>query len=363
MGFYLRKSISVGPFRFNLSRSGIGVSAGIKGLRIGAGPRGNYIHMGRGGVYYSKTLTPASHTPVQPSSQSPIPQPYPDQKAQNSTHEAFKEIESGSVEQMVDSSSAELLEELNSKRKRMRLWPLIAAAGIMVVLFVGKSDKPSWAAPITALLSCGAVILAYNYDKVKKSTVLFYNLEDHIETAYQGFHEAFDKLAGCSQVWNIDAESKVLDRKYHAGASKLIKRQTITLARKEPQYVKTNLSIPAIPVGRQTLYFLPDRVLVFDKDGVGTVNYKSLQLDVSQTQFIEDEGAPADSKIVGQTWKYVNKKGGPDKRFKNNPQLPVVLYETINFTSSSGLNEVIFLSRTDTGGEFRKAVFNLANLS
>jgi hypothetical protein len=35
MGFYIRKAISVGPFRFNLSKSGIGVSAGIKGLRPG----------------------------------------------------------------------------------------------------------------------------------------------------------------------------------------------------------------------------------------------------------------------------------------------------------------------------------------
>jgi len=35
MGFYLRKSLRVGPLRFNLSKSGIGLSAGIKGFRIG----------------------------------------------------------------------------------------------------------------------------------------------------------------------------------------------------------------------------------------------------------------------------------------------------------------------------------------
>jgi hypothetical protein len=56
MGFYLRKSIKVGPIRFNLSKSGVGVSAGVTGFRIGTGPRGNYVHMGRGGIYYRKTL-------------------------------------------------------------------------------------------------------------------------------------------------------------------------------------------------------------------------------------------------------------------------------------------------------------------
>ncbi|WP_080727545.1 DUF4236 domain-containing protein [Ralstonia solanacearum] len=49
MGFYVRQSIKVGPLRFNFSKSGVGVSTGVKGLRIGTGPRGNYIHMGLGG--------------------------------------------------------------------------------------------------------------------------------------------------------------------------------------------------------------------------------------------------------------------------------------------------------------------------
>jgi hypothetical protein len=35
MGFYLRKSVAVGPFRFNLSGSGVGMSVGVRGLRVG----------------------------------------------------------------------------------------------------------------------------------------------------------------------------------------------------------------------------------------------------------------------------------------------------------------------------------------
>lgn len=56
MGFYIRKSVSAGPFRFNLSHSGLGVSVGVRGFRIGSGPRGNYVHMGRGGLYYRASL-------------------------------------------------------------------------------------------------------------------------------------------------------------------------------------------------------------------------------------------------------------------------------------------------------------------
>lgn len=52
MGFYLRKSFRMGPVRFNLSKSGLGASIGVKGARIGITSTGRaYVHAGRGGLY------------------------------------------------------------------------------------------------------------------------------------------------------------------------------------------------------------------------------------------------------------------------------------------------------------------------
>jgi len=59
MGLYLRKSFRVGPLRFNLSKSGIGLSGGVKGARLGVGPRGAYVHGGRYGLYYRERLSSA----------------------------------------------------------------------------------------------------------------------------------------------------------------------------------------------------------------------------------------------------------------------------------------------------------------
>lgn len=50
MGFYVRKGFNFGPLRVNFSRSGIGLSLGVKGLRFSAGPNGNFVHAGRKGV-------------------------------------------------------------------------------------------------------------------------------------------------------------------------------------------------------------------------------------------------------------------------------------------------------------------------
>lgn len=42
MGWRFRRSFSIGPVRINISKTGMGVSVGARGLRVGAGPRGPY---------------------------------------------------------------------------------------------------------------------------------------------------------------------------------------------------------------------------------------------------------------------------------------------------------------------------------
>jgi hypothetical protein len=40
MGFYYRKSVSLGPFRVNVSKAGLGYSVGTRGFRTGVSARG-----------------------------------------------------------------------------------------------------------------------------------------------------------------------------------------------------------------------------------------------------------------------------------------------------------------------------------
>jgi hypothetical protein len=69
---------------------------------------------------------------------------------------------------------------------------------------------------------------------------------------------------------------------------------------------------------------------------------------------------PSDAKVVGSTWRYVNKSGGSDRRFNNNTEIPIVLYEQVQLTSPSGLSEVFQFSRQGIGVELKKAVTGMA---
>ena len=62
------------------------------------------------------------------------------------------------------------------------------------------------------------------------------------------------------------------------------------------------------------------------------------------TTFIENEYSPTDAQTVGSTWQYVNKDGGPDRRFNSNRQLPIMNYGVCEFKSVSGLNILLHVS-------------------
>lgn len=355
MGFYLRKSISVGPFRFNLSKSGVGISAGIKGLRFGTGPRGNYVHMGRGGLYYRATLPSSS-----PSQQRPQPTNSSDSVIPSGTHAPLEEIESADISQIADSSSQELLSELNQKRNKMRLWPIAVTASAFILFFGLSSAWPNWLLLVTLVAGITLTYIAFSHDKLAKTVVLFYDFDPEMEDVYGQLHSAAEKIAGCSSAWHIEAQGDVHDRKYHAGASSLVRRKTTFIRKAEPPYVKSNIETIAIGVGRQTLHFFPDRVLVYDSNGVGAVGYQELRINVKPSRFIEDGTPPHDAKVVDRTWKYVNKSGGPDRRFKDNRELPICLYDEISLSSQTGLNELLQISRCDIAGAFADAISALA---
>ena len=88
---------------------------------------------------------------------------------------------------------------------------------------------------------------------------------------------------------------------------------------------------------------------MFDARSAGAVPYTELVIERGPVQFVEDGSVPPDAKIVDHTWQYENKRGGPDRRFKDNRKLPIALYEDIRLKSSPGLNELIQISKADAG--------------
>jgi hypothetical protein len=100
------------------------------------------------------------------------------------------------------------------------------------------------------------------------------------------------------------------------------------------------------------LFFLPAYVFVRQRSQYGAVSYDSIAVSYSPTRFIEDQGVPQDAQIVDYTWRFVNKKGGPDRRFSNNSQLPIAQYGFIQLQSKTGLNIHLNVSNLEAANRF-----------
>lgn len=264
MGLYLRKSVRVGPLRFNLSKGGIGVSAGIKGFRVGTGPRGNYVHMGAGGIYYRATI-PSGATrprPVSPrGSVRPVPgaQYSPSSPPQwpeiSRTHGPMVDIDSADATTIVDSSSQALLEELNTKKKRWRMWPGVAMVSALVLLIAAGNEAPDWALVMMAFLGVGAIIAAHLKDQLRKTAVLMYELDEPMEKALEALHAGAHAIASAYATWHVSSHAKVFDRKYHAGAGTLVKRKPTRFASAPPHLSKrTSRPSPSMSEPRHSIF-------------------------------------------------------------------------------------------------------------
>jgi DNA polymerase III epsilon subunit-like protein len=348
VGFYLRKSLSAGPFRFNLSKSGVGVSVGVPGFRVGTGPRGNYVHMGRGGVYYRATLG----GPTKPTAAHSA-QRYPSPAAFHPSDVIMEDVTGATALELAPTGGGDVVDQLNAAAARVAWGWWATGAAVLIGLFTLPYGLVVWAvlAPVCAWLVLN--------DKARKTVVLFYDVSDEHFTWFDSLVRTWAWLTGSQKIWRVLQSGHVATTyqfKTNAGASQLINRVHTAATTVGPKQLTTNIAVPAITAGKAALYFLPDRILVRDGNHFSDLPYNHLGVRASDTRFIEDGATPGDAEQVGQTWKYINVKDGPDRRFKNNRVLPIMRYGTVNFGSGQGLHWQLQVSRADAAVPVVRAV-------
>lgn len=273
----------------------------------------------------------------------------------------MREVDSGDVLLMRDATAKDLLDDINEKASKAALAPLVAwVGGIVGVVFLFAHPTIG-----VALLSMtlAAWIFVRWIESYQRKAVLFYELEPEAERSFTRLTETFDVLAACGGKWHVAAGGAVKNLtqwKRNAGASHVVKKAPTTLNYALPAVVSSNLTPPSVKVGAQTLYFLPDVILVEHGKSFGAIGYADLILQWQDSNFIEDGNVPADALVIGHTWKHPNKNGGPDRRFRDNYRIPICRYEAFHLRSPSGLNELLEFSRTGVVEPFIDATRELA---
>ena len=334
MGFRYRKSINLGGgFRINISKSGIGYSWGVKGYRITKTAKGTVRRTasipGTGISFVDETgkkkrqgTAPANSRQFNLSTD---PNSYD-----------TKEIVNSVATNMV----SEGLEDVLAVVRKTLVANKVSTIGIWISLLISCTN------PVFILFLIGFIILKI-YAKTAGLVDLEYIIDSDQQEEVNRRMEPMLKVTNSEKVWRIVQSSKVIDKKYSAGASNTVKRVECTASKNAPFPFKANIPAASFKAGKETLVFLPDKLFIIQKNKVGALNYSDIQTFAHTTQFIEAGKIPKDARVVGNTWKYVNKSGGPDKRFKDNRQLPICMYGEIELKSVSGLNTVLMFSNAD----------------
>ena len=355
MGFYVRKSIKAGPFRFNLSRSGVGVSVGVPGFRVGSGPRGNYVNVGRHGVYYRAALGGGRTSPL---AASPVAPPPPVGPVPSDV--VMEDVTGATAMALAPTTGDETVTQLNAAARRTGLgWP--AVAGVLLVSLV--AGRWWWLAWLLGAPVCWWLFLR---DRARRTVVLFYDVTDLPAEWFESLVDTWPSLIKTHRVWRTVASGHIAttyQHKTNAGASDLVSRVRATASLNGPRHLATNVAVPTLVAGKASLHFLPDRLLVRDGRVYTDVAYGRLQASAHSQRFIESPGPlPSDAQQVDRTWQYVNVKGGPDRRFKNNPVLPVMLYGELNLSSPEGLSWLVQTSRVDAAAALAEVIRSVPSI-
>lgn len=353
MGLTFAKSVKFGAVRFNFSGGGIGMSVGIPGLRIGTGPRGAYIGGGIAGFRYRKSLGNGPRSTS--TSQRPALAPY--QQLESSPQPniiATVEHEAKSVLELADASSDSLIQSMNEQRQKTALWPFAAVIVFLILLVLSGLSHlwPGFVMPVLTGLGIALVVWVHWRDKMRKLTVLFFEPDGAAKTHFEAVSRGAQTAANARRLQAVAATSRYSDTKYSAGASSGLKLTKGNLFLGQAPGVVANVDAPILHAAKTTLAFYPDRILLFQGNTVGAIDYAELEVKNSPITFVESGSVPPDATVTGKTWQYVNKSGGPDRRFKNNREMPLCRYNELRLTTDRGLDIYLMSSRDGGFDEF-----------
>jgi hypothetical protein len=253
----------------------------------------------------------------------------------------------------------ETLTVIAANRKKMSAWPWVT---FLCCIFWPITARISpWLALLWPMIAIILVLLLREKDIKRRTLCIEYPGADAPDSSFSLSIPGFKKLASSSKIWRVISSSTVTDRKHNAGAGQHIVRSGAKAGFGLPPFISSNIKVPFLR-GSRTMYFFPDAILIHDVKGYARISYDQLHTTATITRFIESGFRPREAPVVDQTWQIVNKNGGPDRRAKNNRQIPVVQYDVLRIRCDNVVNDELYISAPGAATAFVASIGFLKQL-
>lgn len=385
MPFRFRKSVRLFPgVRLNLSKSGMSVSVGGPGATVNLSRRGHSVTLGLPGtgLSYRQQLTSprqnrvASTPEAVPRSLPPQPtgSPVPENAPIGIDAMIAGEIRSADVAELTTPDLEGLKRLLNeAAAQKASLQPDIAAAlesrfrawrrlrrreQLPLRLFFAKRIPQARTAFEEAEAEAFKVLEAIAASEVR----VVFAFDGAAMTAQGELALAHAELSRAQVVWDVLSSVGIDRAQARSAASVAITRTPVMLSTVTDGIIAGDQpGLRFQNANGADLDFFPGFLLMRQRgaDDYALIDLRDIQLDVQRVRFIEDEAVPADAQIMDYAWAKSNRDGSPDRRFKDNRQIPVVQYGGLHFSTRAGLAEAYHVSDCDKALAFGAAFHRL----
>jgi hypothetical protein len=183
------------------------------------------------------------------------------------------------------------------------------------------------------------------------------DVEPEQAESYYRMRDDFAALSECQKIWDT-LERRAINRFVERSAAhEAITREPVSFSLNTCDLIQWKQKVPYLPNrAGGDMYIYPGFLLYrASKQAFALVDSREVTLTFSVSRFIEDKDVPSDARIVAHAWAKSNKDGSPDRRFRDNYQIPIALYGSLTFTSQRGLHEEYQLSNPALAERFAKA--------
>jgi hypothetical protein len=361
-----RKRIRLFPgVTLNLSKTGISTTVGVPGASVNFNRNGTFLNTGLPGtgLYDRKRIggqrRPSSSTGIPTSNtgfgsfnrshstgmdEKPITE-----NLEKITTEGLQELRNTLLE--CYNEKLELEKAVNDARKdlwkskNLLLYSKILLIGFFIKWFKqNMENKQEYLEDLEKQLEACFVAIDIQTDGL-------------IEQKFLTLQECYKNLITCEKVWDITSSYSLDPITTRWSASEQVVRQQVKFGFGNLEMIKMGFdALHFENANGGDLYIYPAFVAVVNSNkSFALIDLKEIDIDYSTKEILERQGVPTDARVVGSTWDKVNKDGSPDRRFKDNYQIPICLYGKIEIKSTTGLNEAYFFSNLEKAERFAES--------
>jgi hypothetical protein len=181
-----------------------------------------------------------------------------------------------------------------------------------------------------------------NWEDNTKIAVTF-EAGDAAQRAYSSMVRAFDSLKLSSKKWDVTADRSTNQFVERSLANRTVDRHPVIFEFSSTDLIQfSGRAMRFENVNGDDILVYPGVAVIPRADCVfALIDIRELKIDIE---------------VVGHTWAKTNKDGSPDRRFKENYQIPICLYGQIAFRSQTGVTEEYMVSNAKAALAFAETM-------